>query len=112
MSVGSWLEGYWPVPQKLQVLKDWQKNIKLQDQVAQKMKELRYEHGAWILKRLKQFPVFDGDNLSEMRVEKKNRAKDLIEDFMISSMVLRARFLTGKNFPSIRESRPASQAVG
>jgi exoribonuclease-2 len=37
-----------------------------------------------------------------MRVDKKNRAKDLIEDFMIASNSVTARFLTGKNFPSLR----------
>ena len=37
-----------------------------------------------------------------MKVEKKNRAKDLIEDFMISANGATARFLAAKNFPSIR----------
>ena len=102
MSVGSWLEGTGPVPSEITSVEGLAENIKLQDQVAQKMKELRYEHGALNLETIEAVPVFDGDNLSEMRVEKKNRAKDLIEDFMISSNGVTARFLTGKNFPSIR----------
>jgi VacB/RNase II family 3'-5' exoribonuclease len=102
MSVGSWLEGTGPVPSEIAGVEGLAENIKLQDQVAQKMKELRYEHGALNLETIEAVPVFDGDTLSEMKVEKKNRAKDLIEDFMISSNGATARFLTGKNFPSIR----------
>jgi exoribonuclease-2 len=102
MSVGSWLEGTGPIPSEIASVEGLAENIKLQDQVVQKMKELRYEHGALNLETIEAVPVFDGDTLSEMKVEKKNRAKDLIEDFMIASNGATARFLTGKNFPSIR----------
>jgi len=37
-----------------------------------------------------------------MNVEQKNRAKDLIEDFMIAANGSTAQYLTGKNFPSLR----------
>ena len=77
-------------------------NIKLQDRMAQIMKELRHEHGALDLETIEAMPVFDGDTLSEMKIEQKNRAKDLIEDFMIAANGSTARFLTGKQFPSLR----------
>jgi exoribonuclease-2 len=102
MSVGSWLEGTGPIPSEITKVKGLAENIKLQDQVAQKMKELRYEHGALNLETIEARPVFEGDSLSEMKVEQKNRAKDLIEDFMIASNGSTARFLTGKQFPSLR----------
>ena len=38
-------------------------------------------------------PVFDGDDLRELDVERKNRAKELIEDFMIAANGVTARFL-------------------
>ena len=102
MSVGSWLEGTGPVPEEIKRIAGLAENIRLQDHIAQKMKELRYEHGALNLETIEAVPVFDGDTLSEMKVEKKNRAKDLIEDFMIASNGSTARFLSGKKFPSIR----------
>jgi exoribonuclease-2 len=102
MSVGSWLEGTGTLPSEITRVEGLAENIKLQDYVAQKMKELRYVHGALDFETIEAVPVFDGDTLSEMKVEKKNRAKDLIEDFMIASNGATARFLTGKNFPSIR----------
>ncbi len=102
ISLGSWLEGTGPIPIELTRIAGLAENIKLQDNIAQKMKELRFEHGALNLETIEAVPVFDGDSLSEMRVEQKNRAKDLIEDFMIASNGSTARFLTGKQFPSLR----------
>ena len=102
MSLGSWLEGTGPIPSEITKVEGLAENIKLQDRVAQKMKELRYVHGALNFETIEARPVFDGDALSEMRVEKKNRAKDLIEDFMIASNGATARFLAGKQFPSLR----------
>ena len=102
MSVGPWLEGTGPIPSEIISVEGLAENIKLQDQVAQKMKDLRYIHGALDFETIEAVPVFDGDTLREMKVEKKNRANDLIEDFMIASNGATARFLTGKNFPSIR----------
>jgi len=102
MSLGSWLEGTGPIPSEITKVEGLAENIKLQDRVAQKMKELRYVHGALNFDTIEARPVFDGDALSEMKVEQKNRAKDLIEDFMIASNGATARFLSGKQFPSLR----------
>lgn len=101
-SVGAWLEGTGPMPSEIARVAGLAENIKLQDRIAQKMKDLRYEHGALNLETIEARPVFAGDTLSEMRVEQKNRAKDLIEDFMIASNGSTARFLTSKKFPSLR----------
>lgn len=101
-SLADWLEGHGPVPSEITKVKGLAENMKLQDQTAQKMKELRYEHGALEFETIEARPVFDGDSLSEMKAEQKNRAKSLIEDFMIASNGVTARYLTGKNFPSLR----------
>jgi exoribonuclease-2 len=102
LSVGAWLEGAGPIPTEIARVEGLSENIKLQDHVAQKMKELRYLHGALDLETIEASPVFDGDTLKEMKVEQKNRAKDLIADMMIASNSATARFLNGKNFPSLR----------
>ena len=101
-SLAAWLEGDGPIPSEILKVKGLAENIKLQDRVAQKMKELRHEHGALELETYEAKAVFDGDALREMTVEQKNRAKNLIEDFMIASNSATARFLTGKVFPSLR----------
>jgi exoribonuclease-2 len=101
-SLAAWLEGTGPIPSEVANIEGLAENIKLQDRVAQKMKELRHEHGALELETYQAKAIFDGDALREMTIDLKNRAKDLIEDFMIASNSSTARYLTGKNFPSLR----------
>lgn len=101
-TLGAWLEGNGPIPSEVSKVEGLAENIQLQDRIAQKMKELRHEHGALEFETIEAKPVFDGDTLSEMKPELKNRAKSLIEDFMIAANGATARYLAGKNFPSLR----------
>jgi exoribonuclease-2 len=101
-SLAAWLDGKGTIPSEITKVKGLDENIKLQDSMAQKMKALRYEHGALEFETIEAMPVFDGDTLNEMKVEQRNRAKDLIEDFMIAANGSTARYLTGKKFPSLR----------
>jgi exoribonuclease-2 len=70
--------------------------------VAQKLKTLRHEHGALDLETIEARPVFDGDELKDLEADKANRAKDIIEDFMIAANGVTARYLAGKGFSSVR----------
>jgi exoribonuclease-2 len=54
------------------------------------------------LETIKAKPIFDGDELLNFEVESKNRATDIIEDFMIAVNGITARYLTSRKFPSIR----------
>lgn len=101
-SLAKWLDNEGPIPVELEKVKGLAANIRLQDEVAQKLKELRHEHGALEFEHIEVRPVFEGDILQEVNGERKNRAKSLIEDLMIASNSVTARFLAGKNFPSIR----------
>ena len=74
----------------------------MQDRVAQSLKNLRHVHGALSLETIEAKPVFDGDQIRDLEVEEKNRAKEIIEDFMIAANGVTARYLAAKNFPSIR----------
>jgi exoribonuclease-2 len=77
-------------------------NLRLQDKAAQTMKMFRHIHGALTLETIESYPVFEGDNLTDLDREKKNRAKDIIEDFMIAANGTTARYLNSKGFPSLR----------
>ncbi len=101
-SLAEWLEENGNIPSGIKTVEGLAESIQLQDRIAQKMKELRHEHGALEFETIEARPVFDGDSLSEMKVERKNRAKSLIEDFMIAANGATARYLEEKNFPSLR----------
>jgi exoribonuclease-2 len=101
-SVAAWLEGNGPMPPAIGTVSGLDENLRLQDQVARKLKALRHLHGALDLETIEARPVFDGDELKDLAAETKNRAKDIIEDFMIAANGVTARYLAAKKFPSLR----------
>jgi len=101
-SVAAWLEGDGPTPSEILAAPGLEDNLRLQDRVAQSLKTLRHEHGALTLETVEARLVFDADELTDLQAEKKNRAKDIIEDFMIAANGVTARFLADKNLPSFR----------
>jgi exoribonuclease R len=66
------------------------------------MRNLRHVHGALSLETVEAKPIFDGDQINDLEVEQKNRAKEIIEDFMIAANGVTARYLAAREFPSIR----------
>jgi exoribonuclease-2 len=101
-SVANWLEGSGPMPQVIGKADGLDENLRLQDRVAQKLKALRHLHGALNLETIEARPVFDGDEITDLEAERKNRAKKIIEDSMISANGVTARYLASKMFPSLR----------
>jgi VacB/RNase II family 3'-5' exoribonuclease len=101
-SVANWLEVSGLMPQVIGKVDGLDENLRLQDRVAQKLKALRHVNGALNLETIEARPVFDGDELKDLEAERKNRAKQIIEDFMISANGVAARYLASKMFPSLR----------
>ena len=101
-SVAAWLEGTGPEPEAITAVAGLADNLRMQDGTAQSMKNLRHAHGALSLETIEARPVFEGDTLRDLKPEERNRAKDIIEDFMIAANGVTARYLSSKGFPSIR----------
>jgi len=101
-SVAAWLEGSGPMPDAVGAVAGLAENLLLQDRVAQSMKSLRHEGGALSLETIEARPVFKGERICDLLVEETNRAKQIIEDFMIAANGVTVRYLTERNFPSIR----------
>jgi VacB/RNase II family 3'-5' exoribonuclease len=101
-SVAAWLEGKGPALEAVAVVPGLAENLRIQDRVAQQLKARRHEHGALDLQTLEARPVFAGDEIQDLRVDERNRAKEIIEDFMIAANGVTARFLRGKQVPSLR----------
>lgn len=101
-SVAAWLDGDGEAPEEITAVPGLTENLHLQDRVAQSLKSLRHVHGALSLETIEARPVFDGDQIRELAVEKKNRAKEIVEEFMIATNGVTARYLAANKFPSIR----------
>ncbi len=97
-----WLEGGGPTPEAIAAVNGLAENLRLQDTIAQRMKNLRHVHGALSLETIEAKPVFDGDQIRALEVEEKNRATEIIEDFMIAANGVTARYLASRKLPSIR----------
>jgi exoribonuclease-2 len=92
-SVGAWLEGASVAPAKLAASADLQAQLRLQDEVAQKLKNQRFENGALSLQTDELRPLILNDQVVDMQKQQKNHATELIEDFMIAANGVVARML-------------------
>ena len=99
--VAAWLEGG-AAPDAVAAVNGLAENLRLQDKAAQRLRRLRYANGALSLETLEARPTFDGEQIRDLQVEGKNRAKELIEDCMIAVNGVTARYLESRNLPSIR----------
>jgi len=101
-SVAAWLEKNKAIPEAITAVQGLADNLRLQDQAAQRMKNLRHVNGALSLETIEAKPLFDDDQIRGLEIEEKNRAKEIIEDVMIAANGVTARYLSAKKFPSIR----------
>jgi exoribonuclease-2 len=101
-SVGEWLGAGGQMPTAVSAVPGLADNLRLQDRVAQRLKSRRHERGALELETIEVRTQFDGGVVSGLATEKRNRAKELIEDFMIAANGAIARFLEEHRFPVFR----------
>jgi len=92
-SLGAWLEGKSAPPPKVAASSDLQAQLKLQDEVAQRLKQQRVEHGALTLQTDELLPLVMNNEVVDMVKQQKNHATDLIEDFMVAANGVVARKL-------------------
>src|SRR5258708_430820 len=98
-SVAAWLDGKGTVPESVASVPGLAENLRLQDKTAQSMKKISHVHDALSLQTIQAKPVFDGDQIRALEIEEGNRAKELIEDFMIAANGVTARFLSARKSP-------------
>ncbi|HXM68771.1 MAG TPA: RNB domain-containing ribonuclease [Candidatus Acidoferrum sp.] len=92
-SVGAWLEGTGPAPAKVAASADLQKQLRLQDEAAQKLRKRRYENGALNIESAELLPQILNEQVVGVENQEKNHATELIEDFMIAVNGVVARML-------------------
>ncbi|HSN29459.1 MAG TPA: RNB domain-containing ribonuclease [Kofleriaceae bacterium] len=101
--VGAWLEGQGPAPHGGAVIAE---QLKLQDEAACLLRELRHEHGALDFETIEARPVMKDGEIVDLEVTHKNRARQLVEDLMIAANGATARYLEMRGRSSIRRVVP------
>src|SRR5260221_11673727 len=102
-AVGAWLDDKGPIPPEVAGVPGMDGQIRLQFEAAQRLRQLRREHGALELDTIQASPVMDSaGNVTELSVTERNSARDLIENFMIAANVAMAQFLEAKGVLSVQ----------
>jgi exoribonuclease-2 len=101
-AVAAWLEGQAAAPAAVTKVAGMDEQLRIQDRVAQALRAVRHAHGALTLETLQTHAVFDGDTLRDLTPDRKNRAQDLIEDFMVAANGVTAQTLARRGFSSLR----------
>src|ERR1022692_4016306 len=92
-AVGAWLEGTAAAPPKVAASAELQAQLKLQDEAAQALRKLRYANGALNIDTAETVPLLLNQEVTGVATVEKNRATELIEDFMIAANGVVARLL-------------------
>jgi len=101
-SVAPWLEDTGPPPAALDTDSELAAQVKLQDRLASLLRNQRQEHGALDFDRTELKPIVTGGAVTDLRSVEPNRARDLIESFMVAANGVTAGFLSARGYPSIR----------
>ncbi len=103
-AVGTWLEtpSAATVPAKVAASPELEAQLKLQDEAAQRLRKQRYRRGALDIETIEVRPTMHDEQVTGLVKQEKNRATELIEDFMIAANGVVARMLQEKKVSSIR----------
>ena len=100
--VGPWLEGTAAAPAKVAASADLAAQLKLQDEAAQILLDERQRMGALNIDRVEAEAVVANGQVEGINTRQKNRASELIENFMVAANGVMARTLSAAGVSSIR----------
>lgn len=100
--VGPWLENKGAAPAKIAASAELQNQLKIQDAAAQRMRGARFKSGALAIDSVETTPTMVNGKVTGLQTMLKNRATDLIEEFMVAANEVIARLLSSSGAASIR----------
>src|SRR5688500_2702112 len=101
-AVGLWLEGNGPLPAEAAARPEIEEQIQLQDEAARRLIALRKSEGLLDFDTLEPRPVVAHGRVVDIQMTPQNRARDIIESFMVAANSALARFLEGSGRSTIR----------
>ena len=100
--VAAWLDGSLAPLAQAARMPELEGQLQLHDAVAAQLRQWRQARGALNVDTIAARPVFLNGQLTDLRTDGKNRAKNLIADLMIAANGATARYLRDQGFPSLR----------
>lgn len=83
-TIGPWLEGSAPVPSSLATVPGLTEQLQLQDETMERFLALRQRQGALNFETVETTPITQNGKVIGLKVNQKNRARLLIESFMVA----------------------------
>ena len=109
--VGAWMEGG-EAPAKVQRSPVLLEQLRVQSDASDRLEAMRDRTGALELDTIEATPVAKGGRVVDLAVVRKNRARELIENFMVSANIAIAVFLEEHNASGIRRVVRAPERWG
>ena len=100
--IGEWLEGKTGVPLSVSRVPGLKEQLELQDQAAGRVSKFRIEQGALEFDTIEAKPVIRDESVIALEVQEKNRARSVIENFMVAANVAMSQFLKKAGVPMIQ----------
>ena len=101
-SVSAWIDGKGELPAAAAAVPGMAEQLRTQDALAQQMRALRREQGSLEFETFQPHAIFEGEKVVQIAQQEQNRARQLIEEFMIATNGCTARFLAKRRAPSLR----------
>ncbi|MDP9202364.1 MAG: RNB domain-containing ribonuclease, partial [Gemmatimonadota bacterium] len=100
--VGMWLEDKGPAPPAIAAWPGLRDQVRLQDEAAQRLRRARSIAGALDFDSIEARPVVVNGKVVDLAVARHNRARDMIEDFMVAANRSVATYLLERGSASLR----------
>ena len=100
--VGLWLDGKGPAPPAIASSSVQQEQLHLQEEAAQLLRRARSIAGALDFESIEARPIVANGKVVDLAIVTQNRARDLIEDFMVAANRCVATYLLDRGSPSLR----------
>lgn len=101
-ALSAWFDAGGALPEAARAVAGLDVQLRTQDEVAQRLRVRRHAQGSLELETFQPRAVFDGERVVEIRQQVQNRARQLIEEFMIAANECSARFLAAAGGASLR----------
>ena len=101
-AVSAWIEGEADLPEAALGLAGMATQLRMQDELAQKLRVLRHAQGSLEFESCQPKALFEGDHITDIRQQQHNRGRQLIEEFMIATNGCTARFLSAQGRGALR----------
>ncbi len=100
--IGAWLDGEAAPPRAIVKSRELREQLLMQDEAARRLRGARALAGALYFESIEASPVVVNGKVVDLAVARRNRARDMIEDFMVAANRAVAIYLVDRGFASIR----------